>query len=119
MNLIKEQEERTLKTLYEGMFILPKSINEDALDGALATIGQEIATLGGAVKNTTKLGKRHFARPMGKQNSGYYFIIDFDFDGTQIDALLARFKLGNVVFRVQITKKSDIAIAAQEAAKVA
>ena len=56
---------------------------------------------------------------MSKQNSGYYFIIDFDFDGEQIDALLKRFKLGNVVFRVQITKKTDVAIAAQAAAKVA
>jgi len=95
-----------LKTLYEGMFILPKSLAEEEFDKTLASISQEIEKHGGAVKNTVKLGKRHFARPMKKQTSGFYYIIDFELDGDQIDPLLHRFKLGGDVFRVQITVKS-------------
>ncbi len=104
-----------MKTLYEGMFILPGSLNDDDLDGALASIREEIEKVGGEVQTTTRLGKRSFARPLKKREAGHYFVIEFVAEGNQIDNLHARLKLNDNSFRVQIVKKSEEAPAAVEA----
>lgn len=101
-----------MKTLYEGMFILPKALSEEALEEALGRIRGEIEKLGGAVKNTTRLGKRPFARPMGKQDAGHYVVINFELEGDQIAPLQARLKLNDDVFRVQFTRTNEKAAAA-------
>ena len=91
--------------LYEGMFILPGKLTDDQLEDAVANIRQEIEKLAGEVKSVTRLGKRPFARPMKKQDSGYYYVIDFEGAGDSVDALTKRFKLNDNVFRVQFVRK--------------
>ncbi len=96
-----------MKTIYEGMFILPKTLTDDQLDGALESIRQDVARFEGDVKNTVRLGKRPFARTMKKQDSGYYYVLDFDLDGSRITPLKNRLKLNENVFRVQIVCKDE------------
>ena len=96
-----------MKTTYEGMFILPKSLTDEQLEGALESIRQDIARFNGEVKNTVRLGKRPFSRPMKKQDAGYYFVVDFDIEGDQITPLKNRLKLNEFVFRVQIVCKVE------------
>jgi ribosomal protein S6 len=101
--------------MYEGMFILPKKLGDDDLDGALNSIREEIEKAGGDVQATTRLGKRGFARPMKKQDAGHYYVIDFEMEGEQISDLLARLKLNENSFRVQIVKKVETAPVAEVA----
>lgn len=96
-----------MKTTYEGMFILPKSLTDEQLDGALESVRQDVIRFGGEVKNTVRLGKRPFARPMKKQDAGYYYVLDFDIEGEQITPLKNRLKLNEFVFRVQIVCKEE------------
>jgi ribosomal protein S6 len=103
-----------LKTLYEGLFIFPETLDEAQLDQAIEAVKVELEKLGGTLESSTRLGKRTFARPMKKKKGGIYTVIMFRLEGGQIDAFKHRLKLSTNVFRAQFMQK-DEAVAAQEA----
>jgi len=102
-----------LKTLYEGLFIFPETLDEEQLDQAIDAVKGELEKLGGSFENATRLGKRSFARPMKKKKAGIYAIIMFRFDGSNIAALKRRLKLSTNVFRAQFMKKDESALTAE------
>lgn len=103
-----------MKTLYEGLFIFPETLDEAQLDQAVEAVKVELEKLGGALESSTRLGKRSFARPLRKKKGGIYVVILFRLEGRQIDALKRRLKLATNVFRAQFMEKNG-AVAAQEA----
>lgn len=103
-----------MKTLYEGLFIFPETLEDAQLDQAVEAVKGELEKLGGTLESSTRLGKRSFARPLRKKKAGIYVVIVFRLDGGQIDALKRRLKLATNVFRAQFMQK-DGAVAAQEA----
>ncbi len=84
------------------MLIFRNAMSDADVENTLGRVGDEIGRLGGTVKNTESMGDRIFARPMKKQESGRYVKLLCDLDPAQIDALQARFRLMDDVFRVQI-----------------
>lgn len=103
-----------MKTLYEGLFIFPETLDEEQLDQAIDAVKAEIERVGGSFEGSTRLGKRTFARPMKKKKAGIYTIIMFSMDGESIPALKRRLKLGTNVFRAQFVKKDESEEVAQE-----
>lgn len=103
-----------MKTLYEGLFIFPETLDDAQLDQAIEAVKVELEKLGGTLESSTRLGKRSFARPLRKKKGGIYVVIMFRLDGAQIDVLKHRLKLTTNVFRAQFMQK-DEAVAAQEA----
>jgi ribosomal protein S6 len=103
-----------LKTLYEGLFIFPETLEEAQLDLSIEAVKAELEKLGGTLESSTRLGKRSFARPLRKKKAGIYVVIMFRLDGGQISALKRRLKLATDVFRAQFMQKNG-AVAAQEA----
>jgi len=103
-----------LKTLYEGLFIFPETLDEAQLDQAIEAVKVELEKLDGTLESSTRLGKRSFARPLSKKKGGIYVVIMFRLKGGQIDALKHRLKLTTNVFRAQFMQK-DEAVVAQEA----
>jgi len=101
-----------LKTLYEGLFIFPETLDEEQLDQAIDAVKVEIEKLAGSFENATRLGKRSFARPMKKKKAGIYTIIMFRLEGSKIAALKRRLKLSTNVFRAQFMKKDESALTA-------
>ncbi len=87
---------------YEAMVIFRENLKDTDWDGAVEAVRGEIEKLGGKVTSSTRLGKRDFARPMQKQQSGHYGLIAFQLDGDKVSALQARLKLDEKVFRVQV-----------------
>ncbi len=87
---------------YDATFIFLTSMTEEAIEKTLARIGDEVSRLGGAVLNTEALGRRSFARPMRKQEAGFYYKVVLSLDPDNVDPLLGRFKLVDGIFRVQI-----------------
>ena len=87
---------------YEAMIIFRESLKETDWDGAVDAVRTEIEKLGGKVTSSTRLGKRDFARPLQKQQSGHYGLIAFELAGDKVSALQARLKLDEQVFRVQV-----------------
>ena len=101
-----------MKTLYEGFFIFPETLDEEQMDQAIDAVKAELEKLGGSLENSTRLGKRSFARPMKKKKAGIYAIIMFRLDGLKIGSLKRRLKLSTNVFRAQFTKKDESALSA-------
>lgn len=104
-----------MKTLYEGLFIFPETLEEVQLDQAIEAVKNELEKLDGTLESSTRLGKRSFTRPMKKKKGGIYVVTMFRLEGTQIDAFKHRLKLATNVFRAQFMKKEDEAVVAQEA----
>jgi ribosomal protein S6 len=84
------------------MIIFRENLKDTDWDAAVEVVRGEIEKLGGKTTSCTRLGKRDFARPMQKQQSGHYGLIAFQMAGDKIAALQARLKLNEQVFRVQV-----------------
>jgi len=97
-----------LKTLYEGMFIFPETLDEDGLDQAIGAVKKELEKLGGTLESTTRLGKKNFARPMQKKKAGFYVVLMLQLDGLKLDAFKKRLKLATDVFRAQIVLGEEV-----------
>ncbi len=88
---------------YEGLFIFEDSLRDEALEGILDRVRGEITRLGGEIVATVPMGRKTFARPMRKRETGQYFRIVFDLAPERIAALRARYRITEEVFRVLIT----------------
>jgi ribosomal protein S6 len=104
---------------YDGMFIFDANVKDDALETILETVQGEITKVGGSIEATDVVGKRTFARPMHKRENGVYVKMRFMVDPDKIDALIARYKLSEDVFRVQFLVVDEKREAAVEAANAA
>jgi ribosomal protein S6 len=87
---------------YDGLYIFAGSAKDDVLDKQIDKARAEITRLSGNVLNTEVLGKKTFARPMRKRDSGVYVKIRFELDPEQVAALVGRYHLVEDIFRVQI-----------------
>jgi ribosomal protein S6 len=92
---------------YDVLYILPVALTDEDLDGAMETIGGEIDRAGGRVLKTTVMGRRSFARPMGKRHEGLYVRQWLEMAPDQVSGLLGRFKLATPIFRVQFRLLKD------------
>lgn len=93
---------------YEGLFIFPELLNDEEFEAARSHVLAEIERHGGKVMGVRKLGRREFARPLGKkQRSGVYVRAVFELDGAQVPLLRARYRLSDDVTRVQITRGDE------------
>jgi len=90
--------------LYEGMYIFPEGMEEDTIEEGLKKVVKEIERFGGNVKSTARLGKRKFARPLKKNDYGYYAVMTFEMDGKDVEPLKKRYKLMDELLRVQIVR---------------
>jgi len=87
---------------YDGMYIFAGSAKDDVLDKQIDKARGEITRLSGNVLSTDVLGKKSFARPMRKRDSGVYVKIRFELDPAQVATLVTRYHLVEDIFRVQI-----------------
>ena len=107
---------------YDALYIFAGTAKEDALDEQLSKALAEITRLGGDVETQTVLGKRTFAHPMHKRESGVYAEVRFQFDPLKVTELVNRYKLVEEVFRVQILavderREAKLAAQAEAAAR--
>ena len=103
-----------LSKLYEGLFIFPESLSDDALEKSIDTVKSEIESLGGSLEKSVKMGKKYFTRELNKEKSGHYVVLVFNIEGSKVDAFKARLKLSTDVFRYQFSVLSEINSLASE-----
>lgn len=87
---------------YDGLYIFTGAVKDDGLDALVEKATAELTRLNGKIISTDVIGKKTFARPMSKKDSGIYVKIRFEMDGANIAALINRYHLSEDVFRVQI-----------------
>ena len=87
---------------YDALYIFVGVAKDDVLEANLEKALAEVTRLGGELIAKDSLGKRTFARPMGKRDSGVYVKVRFALDPAKVDELVKRYQLVEEVFRVQI-----------------
>jgi len=92
---------------YDGLFIYVGALKDEALDQVVEKATAEITRLGGEVEEIENLGRRTFARQLKKRDNGVYIKVRFKLAPDQITPLLARYRLSEDVFRVQILVRDE------------
>lgn len=87
---------------YDANFIFVQTGREEAWAKTIERMQGEIARIGGKVLNTEDHGKKTFAIPQQKKESGTYLTIRFELDPAKVNELRARYALLEEVFRLQI-----------------
>ena len=87
---------------YDGLYIFAGQAKDDVLDGQITKALAEITRLGGNVLSQEVLGKRTFAHPMRKRESGVYVEVRFELDPDKVAELVKRYRLVEEVFRVRV-----------------
>lgn len=105
---------------YDALYIFVGIAKDDALNANLEKALAEVTRLGGNILTKESLGKRAFARPMSKKDSGVYVKVRMELDPSKVDELVNRYALVEEVFRVQILavdERREAKIAAERAAR--
>lgn len=87
---------------YDALYIFVGISKDDALNANLEKALAEVTRAGGNILTTESLGKRMFSRPMSKKDNGVYVKVRMELEPAKVSELLARYRLVEEVFRVQI-----------------
>ena len=104
---------------YDGLYIFAGQAKDDVLESQITKAVAEVTRLGGNILAQEVLGKRAFARPMGKRESGVYVQVRFELDPEKVRELVNRDRIVEEVFRVQILavdERREAVLAAQREA---
>jgi small subunit ribosomal protein S6 len=89
---------------YELMIITRGALNEEAVTANVERFTNLIARLGGSVDRVDHWGKREFAYEIEHQRDGWYTVIDFQLDGTQLGELERQLRLADEVVRHKVVR---------------
>jgi len=90
-----------LKT-YEAVFILDERQFEDEGKSFAQEVMDKVRELGGTERKTESMGRKQFARPVGKHNSGIYWNFVFDLPSSAVNSLKNEYRLMDAVLRVSV-----------------
>ena len=92
---------------YEAMIIFNNSLDDAALEAKLEDLRAEFAKFDGKVDSFTRMGRRSFARPLGKHESGTYVLAFLSLNPASIKPMLERWtrlQQDDSIIRMQITR---------------
>lgn len=87
---------------YDIIFILDEKKFEDGGDGFARDVEAHLKSLGGTVKERSALGRRTFARPIGRIHAGAYWEFIADLDPAKVSVLQEKYRLNAAVLRMQV-----------------
>ena len=87
---------------YEAVFILDSKKLEDNGETFAKSAGEQVEALGGKVHKAVSLGRKQFARPIGKHKAGNYWDLIVDLAPESVIALEDRYRLNDTVLRLVI-----------------
>lgn len=69
---------------YEITFIVPGNFSSEESDNILEEVKSLIKDLGGAITNEKRWGSRKLAYLIARQDKGFYYTLNFDFETSKI-----------------------------------
>lgn len=93
--------------VYESLFIINPSSNEEEINKTVEQIQNTIISNGGEVIKIDRWGKRPLAYQIKKQKEGYYVLLNFHADTPALGELERRYKLTDQILRHNIIKLGD------------
>lgn len=89
---------------YETIFIINSNLEESAIKGVIEKFSNLINT-NGKVESVDEWGKRKLAYPMKKQTEGYYVLINFEAEPSEIAELERIYRITDEVIKFIVVKK--------------
>lgn len=87
---------------YEAVFILNDRKVEGGPESFADIVARDVEELGGAIRDKEMLGRKQFARPIGRHRAGTYWDFIVHMQPDQVDVLRERYRLSNQVLRLEI-----------------
>ena len=87
---------------YECIFIFNESKLENGAEAYIATVTEFIESLGGKVVESEDMGRKTFAYPIKKKNSGLYWDLTVELDGDKVVAFKENYRLEDGVLRMEV-----------------
>lgn len=105
---------------YETVFILTPVLSEDQAKEAVQKYESDLATFGAKLKHSESWGLKKLAYPIQKKTTGFYFLLEFESDGTAIAGLELAMKRDERIMRFLTVKmeKDHVAYAEKRRKKM-
>ena len=87
---------------YESVFILDESKIDGNAEAFMTSVIEFIKSLGGSVSESVDMGRRTFAYPINKKNSGQYWDLVLELDPAKVVELKENYRLNNAVVRMEV-----------------
>ena len=87
---------------YDAIFIINDRKFDDGGDAFAKKVEETILGLGGADVKINNMGRKQFARPIGKRTSGVYLRFFFELDPAKVSEVSEAFRLENAVLRTVV-----------------
>lgn len=91
---------------YETVFILTPVLSEDQAKEAVKKYESDLAAMGGKLTHSESWGLKKLAYPIQKKSTGFYFLLQFDGEGSVIADLELAMKRDERILRF-LTVKMD------------
>ena len=91
---------------YETVFILTPVLSEDQAKEAVQKYESDLAAMGGKLTHSESWGLKKLAYPIQKKSTGFYFLFQFDSEGSVIAELELAMKRDERIMRF-LTVKMD------------
>lgn len=89
---------------YELMIITRGALNDEAANANVERFTGLIGQLGGTVDRVDNWGKREFAYEIEHMRDGWYTVVDFQIDGSQLTEIERQLRLADEVVRHKIVQ---------------
>lgn len=88
---------------YELLYIIDKDVADERRDASIKMVEDTILEQGGEVSNVDKWGMKKYAYPINYKNEGYYCLVAFNADPSNIAELERRMRVNDAFVRFMIT----------------
>lgn len=95
---------------YEVMLILDSSVEDATVDQAVSRVRDTVTAAAGTFGEVEKWGRRRFAYEMQHRNEGYYTLVQFSSEPSDIAELDRILTLADEIVRHKIVRIPDVVV---------
>ena len=103
-----------MKNIYETVFIATPVLSETQMKEAVDKFKKLITDGNGSIRHEENWGLKKLAYPIQKKSTGFYYLIEFEADGTLIEKLETSYRRDERIIRFLTFKMDKYAAAYAE-----
>lgn len=93
---------------YELLSIIKPNIDSEEFDKIVAKIEENIATLGGKVVSTDKMGRKKLSYDIKDFRDGYFVVHNFELEPNQVEKFNRQLRLNENILRIMLLEVSAV-----------
>lgn len=87
---------------YEALFVFHGKVRREAEKTLAGEIVKDVTNFGGQVREQQAIGRKHFARPIGKHKAGVYRNFIMDLEPSRVEDFRNLYRLNSDILRMEI-----------------